>query len=315
MDVLNRPIPTADYSINVGIAKGKKLKLDEITGFIIVFDGFKIPKASRSDFAEALTYLQEKTIAADRYERAYPITKLYDFTDETADPEEKTDGYGDLVGMVEQPVKFSIMFPNHGIEFHKNTRNMNAYDGFRAYGIARNMICGYTNSDGDLLPFEMNMFINRQKIGKKTGDLTMLPAKLSFRDPLAFSTRLDVIEVPQDTDLENELNGVIDLTLSSPALNVVVVEEKGTMTNLFDKYASVLSKAANWEARDAVTKTAITISTVVTNATHKGFTFTYPSNPNPVEVRTVSPEALAVSFMGSATAGGYESDGWCRLGE
>ena len=69
MDVLNRPIPTSDSSINTGIAKGKKLKLDEITGFIIVFDGFKIPKASRSDFAEALSYLQSKTIAADRYER------------------------------------------------------------------------------------------------------------------------------------------------------------------------------------------------------------------------------------------------------
>ncbi len=315
MDVLNRPIPTSDHSINTGIAKGKKLKLDEITGFIIVFDGFKIPKASRSDFAEALTYLQGKTLAADRYDRAYPITKLYDFTDETADPEEKTDGYGDLVGMVEQPVKFSIMFPNHGIEFHKNMRNTNSYDSFRAYGIARNMICGYANSDGDLLPFEMNMFINRQKIGKTTGDLTMLPAKLSFRDTKAFSTRLDVIEIPEDTDLENELNGVIDMVLSSPALNVVVVEEKGTMTNLFDKYASVLSQASNWEARDAVTKGAITISTVVTNAAHKGFTFTYPSNPNPVEVRTVDPESLATSFMGSATAGGYESDGWCSLGE
>ena len=315
MDVLNRPIPTSDSSINTGIAKGKKLKLDEITGFIIVFDGFKIPKASRSDFAEALSYLQSKTIAADKYDRAYPITKLYDFTDETADPEEKTDGYGDLVGMVEQPVKFSIMFPNHGIEFHKNMRNANAYDSFRAYGIARNMICGYANSDGDLLPFEMNMFINRQKIGKTTGDLTMLPAKLSFRDPKAFSTRLDVIEIPEDTDLENELNGVIDLVLSSPALNVVVVEEKGTMTNLYDKFGSVLSQKSNWEARDAVTKVAITLTTVTTSPAHKGFAFTYPSNPNPVEVRTVDPEALATSFMGSATAGGYESDGWCRLGE
>ncbi len=317
MDILNRPIPTSDVSINTGVSAGKKLRIDEIIGFIIVFDGFKIPNTSAQTYAEMLTYLQTKTIAASKEERCYPVTRLYDFTDESEDPEEKTDGFGRLSRINEKPKKFSCMFVNNGIEFHKNTRGFNEYSDLAIYPIAKNGIVGFRDTTGALVPYNANMFVYPQKIGKVTGDETMLPVKISLIDSKYMTNKLDMVEFPEGNDIETELNGIVDLVLTPYATGKVIVEQKGTYKNLYDTttYRTALAAPSAWMARDKVTKASVTITSVTADATIKGFTFVVGVTPNTVEVQTVDPTALAALNIGSATAGGFESDGWCSLGE
>jgi expansin (peptidoglycan-binding protein) len=100
--------------------------------------------------------------------------------------------------------------------------------------------------------------------------------------------------------------------LTPYATGQVVVEQKGTYKSFTP---AALAATTAWKARDKVTKSAVAITSVTANATIKGFTFVVAPTPNTVEVQTVNPAALAVLNIGSATAGGFESDGWCSLGE
>ena len=317
MDILNRPIPTSDVSINTGISAGKKLKIDEIIGFIVVFDGFKIPNTSAQTYAEMISYLQTKAIAAAKEERCYPFTILHDFMDETEDPEEKVDGFARVTKRVPKPKKFTCKFVNEGVEFHKNTLGFNEYSNLAIYAIAKNGIVGYRNAARDFLPFLANVFVDPMKIGKNTGDETTLPAKISLLDTKSMTTNFDIVEFPEENNIDSELNGIIDLVLSPYSTGKVIVEEKGTYKNLFDRTTirTALASTSAWVARDSVTKAAVSITSVTADTTIKGFTFVTAVSPNPIEVQTVDPTALAALNIGSATAGGFESDGWCSLGE
>lgn len=302
MGNLNLPNCAKQGSFNTGIPNGCVLTLENITGFLLAFDGFKIPAASTTNWATELAYMQAATLATDPAERLYPVLFLEDFTDNTPAPEKKKSGFGNTTHTFEQPYDFQARLENLGIEFMKNLRSYRGRKNLRCYVVTDEMIGGYENAAGDFVPFKCTFDLTQPKIGKITGDPTMYNVEISLKDPRALTDNLVGIAIPIGTDLASEINGLTDVVLSVTGGTTSVTftaVEKNTKVDFVTKYATELM-AGNLVYVNGVAKTVASVTNGV--ALVSGLT------AGSSVVSLVAPSALVTGGIGSATAGGYESN-------
>lgn len=300
MGNLNLPNCTTQGSFNTGIPNGCVLTLENITGFLLAFDGFKIPAASTTDWATEIAYLQAATLATDPAERLYPVLFLEDFTDNTPAPEKKKSGFGNTTHTFEQPYDFQARLENLGIEFMKNLRSYRGRKNLRCYVVTDEMIGGYENAAGDFVPFECTFDLTQPKIGKITGDPTMYNVEISIKDPRALTDNLVGIAIPTGTDLASEINGLTDVVLSvtggagSVAISAI---EKNTKVDFITKYATELATGmflVNGVAKNATIANGVATISALTAGS--------------AIVSLNTPAVLAAAGIGSSTAGGYEGN-------
>jgi len=302
MSNINYPLCGTNGTRNTGIPNGCVLTLENIVGFILADDGFKIPAASTTDWATELAYLQAATLNADASERLYPALFLEDLTDNTPATEKKKSGFGNTTHTFEQPYDFQARIENLGVEFMKNIRAFRGKKNLRCYVVTDEMIGGYENSAGDFVPFECTFDLTQPKIGKVTADPTMYNVEISLKDPKALTDNLVGIAIPSGVDMASELNGITDVVLTvtggTTSITFTAVE-KNTKVDFVTKYATELM-AGTLVFVNGVAKTVASVTNGV--ALVSGLT------AGSSVVSLVTPSALVTGGIGSATAGGYESN-------
>ena len=300
MSIINKALNFWAKSANLGKPKGCTLTLENVSGFIIVFDGFKIPFSELSSHDSMLTYLQEQSMNSNPENRLYYVSMLNDFTDSTSKAEKKISGTGVLTGVSETPHLFDLEIENLGIEFFKRLRRFNLRNDICVYPITDDLIGGKLNADGDFLPIKAKFYTNIPTFGKITADPTKYTACVGFTNPKALVEKLDAIKL--NVILPYELAGLTDLTVTATD-NVdsicIEISESLTGRNFITNYYSEL-KANNCIFVDGVAKKIDTIQN------GKGYinNVIYGSHT----VSLISPYALAQFGIGSLNKGGYEGN-------
>lgn len=300
MSKLNYPLNCSTGVGNTGLPSCT-INIEQLTGLLLTFDGFKIPAASLTDFDTMFAYLQAATLNADPNMRIYPLNIIEGLTDNTAAPEKKMSGYGNTKGIIEQPHQFEVELESHGIHFYKNLRKWNGRKNVRAYWVDKGFIGGYKDSNGDLQPMELDIFFKQVKPGN-VADITKYMCEVELKDEKALTDNLDGMAIPNGFKVKNEIFGLTDVELSGTG-GVLSATVTGVMAiskeDFISKFASELQQS-NVLVVDGVSVKPTSISNGVallrlTAGTHK--------------IKLATPDELSSVFdIGSPTSGGYESN-------
>lgn len=299
MSKLNYPLNCSTGVGNTGLPSCT-INLEQLTGLLLTFDGFKIPAASLTDFDTMFAYLQQATLASDPLQRIYPLNIIEGLTDNTAAPEKKMSGYGNTKGVIEQTHQFEVELESHGIHFYKNLRKWNGRKNVRAYWVDKGFIGGYKDSNGDLQPMELDIFFKQVKVGN-VADITKYMCEVEFKDEKSLTDNLDGMAIPDGFKVKNEISGVTDITLSG-AGGVLSATVTGVASiskvDFISKFASELVGGATFLV-DGVPAAPTSITEGVALFTLTAGTHT---------IKLVAPDALATLSVGSVISGGYESN-------
>ena len=299
MSKLNYPL---NYSTGVGNTglPSCTINLEQLTGLLLTFDGFKIPAANLTDFDTMFAYLQTATLNADPLMRIYPLNIIEGLTDNTAAPEKKMSGYGNTKGVTEQTHQFEVELESHGIHFYKNLRKWNGRKNVRAYWVDKGFIGGYKDSNGYLQPMELDIFFKQVKPGNGA-DITKYMCEVELKDEKALTDNLDGMAIPEGFKVKNEIFGLTDVKLSGTG-GVLSATVTGVMAiskeDFVSKFSGDLLANGPWLV-DGASKDPDSIINgnvlfTLTAGTHK--------------IKLASPSALKLFSIGSLTSGGYESN-------
>ena len=299
MSRLNYPLNCNTGVGNTGLPN-YTINLEQLTGLLLTFDGFKIPAASLTDFYTMFAYLQEATLNTDPLMRIYPLNIIEGLTDNTAAPEKKMSGYGNTKGVTEQTHQFEVELESHGIHFYKNLRKWNGRKNVRAYWVDKGFIGGYKDSNGDLQPMELDIFFKQVKPGN-VADITKYMCEVELKDEKALTDNLDGMAIPNGFKVKNEIFGLTDVELSGTG-GVLSATVTGVLSiskeDFVRKFYGELFANGPWVV-DGVSKNPDSIINwnvlfTLTAGTHK--------------IKLASPIILAENGIGSNTSGGYESN-------
>lgn len=300
MSKINYPLNCNTGVGNTGLPSCT-INLEQLTGLLLTFDGFKIPAASLTDFDTMFAYLQAATLNADPLMRIYPLNIIEGLTDNTAAPEKKMSGYGNTKGIIEQTHQFEVELESHGIHFYKNLRKWNGRKNVRAYWVDKGFIGGYKDSNGDLQPMVLDIFFKQVKPGN-VADITKYMCEVELKDEKALTDNLDGMAIPNGFKVKNEIFGLTDVELSGTG-GVLSATVTGVMAiskeDFISKFAgNFLDTSGNFLV-DGTSADPTSISNGValftlTAGTHK--------------IKLASPSFLECHGIGSATSGGYESN-------
>lgn len=298
MSKLNYPLNCNTGVGNTGLPSCT-INLEQLTGLLLTFDGFKIPAASLTDFYTMFAYLQTATLNAFPLMRIYPLNIIEGLTDNTAAPEKKMSGYGNTKGIIEQTHQFEVELESHGIHFYKNLRKWNGRKNVRAYWVDKGFIGGYKDSNGDLQPMELDIFFKQVKPGN-VADITKYMCEVELKDEKALTDNLDGMAIPEGFKVKNEIFGLTDVELSGTG-GVLSATVTGVMAiskeDFVSKFANELTAANFLVDGTYVAPTSISNGVALftlTAGTHK--------------IKLGSPARLEYDNIGSATSGGYESN-------
>ena len=298
MSKLNYPLNCTTGVGNTGLPSCT-INLEQLTGLLLTFDGFKIPAARLTDFDTMFAYLQAATLNADPLMRIYPLNIIEGLTDNTAAPEKKMSGYGNTKGIIEQTHQFEVELESHGIHFYKNLRKWNGRKNVRAYWVDKGFIGGYKDSNGDLQPMELDIFFKQVKVGN-VADITKYMCEVELKDEKALTDNLDGMAIPDGFKVKNEIFGLTDVELSGTG-GVLSATVTGVMAiskeDFITKNASEFTSATFLVDGTSVAPTSISNGVALftlTAGTHK--------------IKLASPSVLASDGIGSVTSGGYESN-------
>lgn len=300
MSKLNYPLNCTTGVGNTGLPSCT-INLEQLTGLLLTFDGFKIPAASLTDFDTMFAYLQAATLNADPLMRIYPLNIIEGLTDNTAAPEKKMSGYGNTKGIIEQTHQFEVELESHGIHFYKNLRKWNGKKNVRAYWVDKGFIGGYKDSNGDLQPMELDIFFKQVKPGN-VADITKYMCEVELKDEKALTDNLDGMAIPDGFKVKNEIFGLTDVELSGTG-GVLSATVTGVMAiskeDFISKFASEISGSNIWSIDGGIGIAEESISNGVVLLALTAGTHT---------IKLISPSLLATDGIGSATSGGYESN-------
>lgn len=298
MSKLNYPLNCSTGVGNTGLPSCT-INLEQLTGLLLTFDGFKIPAASLTDFDTMFAYLQAATLNADPLMRIYPLNIIEGLTDNTAAPEKKMSGYGNTKGIIEQTHQFEVELESHGIHFYKNLRKWNGKKNVRAYWVDKGFIGGYKDSNGDLQPMELDIFFKQVKVGN-VADITKYMCEVELKDEKALTDNLDGMAIPDGFKVKNEIFGLTDVELSGTG-GVLSATVTGVMAiskeDFISKFATGLAEVAWLVDGVSVSPTSISNGSAL-------FTLTAGTHT----IKLLNPYALTAEFIGSLTSGGYESN-------
>lgn len=303
--IVGIPRACAAGSRNTGTPNGCVVTLEQINGFLLCYDGFKIPAASQDSWSEVLTYLQTATLSSSYLERLYPVLQLNDFTDNTDAPQVKKNGFGDNIAIFEQPFMAEIELENLGIEFMKNIRGFGKAKNLRMYIVTDEFIGGYLDSTGDFCPFECTFISKGVKVGKRTGDQTKYLFDVTLKNPVALTDLIEPIVFPENTDLSTELNGLTDVVLTATGGSLsaqIEATEKMTKANFGTKFATeIMANASDIILVDGASATVASVSS-------SGVILVNGLTAGTRKIKLNVPVDLTTSGIGSVTSGGYESN-------
>ena len=299
MSKLNYPLNCSTGVGNTGLPSCT-INLEQLTGLLLTFDGFKIPAASLTDFDTMFAYLQAATLNADPLMRIYPLNIIEGLTDNTAAPEKKMSGYGNTKGIIEQTHQFEVELESHGIHFYKNLRKWNGRKNVRAYWVDKGFIGGYKDSNGDLQPMELDIFFKQVKPGN-VADITKYMCEVELKDEKALTDNLDGMAIPEGFKVKNEIFGLTDVelsgaggVLSATVTGVIAISKE----DFVSKFGLDLLVAGAWLVDG--------VATIPTSITNGNVLFTLTAGTHTIKLN--SPSLLEADLIGSATSGGYESN-------
>lgn len=310
MNNINVPLCAGNRSANTGVPSCG-VSIDHLAKLIVCRQGFEIPLASCTDFETELAYLQAATLANNPMVRIFPVT-VKGVTDDTEEPAESMFGFGDTSYYSEKTPKFTIELANNGIEYHKQLRAFNEWKDAAIYWVDTTFIGGNLTSTG-FAPLKATVKAMQVKTGNSQ-EPTAYTLKVSLKHPKALTDLLETIAIPAGVDLNDDLHGLTDVTLSLLGTNTVGVTTKISKTNLYDSYADELAVVGAWTLKNNVTGAAVTVTSVTKDEARKGWVLAY-TNVNPVTAYLAAPAALAALNVGSATSGGFEAESGVSLGE
>ena len=299
MSKINYPLNCNTGVGNTGLPSCT-INLEQLTGLLLTFDGFKIPAACLTNFDTMFAYLQAATLNSDPLMRIYPLNIIEGLTDNTAAPEKKMSGYGNTKGVIEQTHQFEVELESHGIHFYKNLRKWNGRKNVRAYWVDKGFIGGYKDSNGDLQPMALDIFFKQVKPGN-VADITKYMCEVELKDEKALTDNLDGMAIPEGFKVKNEIFGLTDVELSGTG-GVLSATVTGVMAiskeDFISKFAGELTMGTNFLVNGTPTNpTSISNGVAMFNLAAGTY-----------KIKLGHPGLLEVHGIGSATSGGYESN-------
>jgi hypothetical protein len=292
------------------------VKLTHFNGYFITEDSFKIPAATiASGWAAVLAYLKAAALAS-MGNRIFPIHNVGGYTDNTPAPEEKKNGFGDTVALIEKAHSWDVELDDMGYLWWANLRKFNGRKDLRVIELTPEVICGSVLSNGDFVGHKATTLAKQVKVGNKT-DITKYTVALTLKDPKALTDKIRTIAIPDEVTISDEVMGILNVNLAligtatATSAKVTVTEEISKIS-LYDEYSgsSQLGAAAAWVATNSVTGATVTVTGVTAVPATKSFTLAYATQTNPVTISLATPSVLAATplFIGGGETSGFESD-------
>ncbi len=282
-----------------------------------IVGAFLVPKGDEVDVTDLQTALIAKTHAANKADRWFPIYDFVNTTDNTEDKTVQQFNTGASAVVREGYNNWKFQYLAGGLSLLKNLRKMNGTshdfiffdNNMRLMGIPGSdatKIKGIPTSGGRFWagPWKVND-------GTKVSEYMV-----EFVFPVRYTNDY-VVSVKADFDIPSTVNGLQDVELTSPTINVtggsynILARTTASLSNMGDRYSTELASAGDWVAADGTTGAAITVTAVTYNSTTKVFVVAldtadtdYPADGQPILINLADPETLAGDGID-----GYESTG------
>lgn len=312
MSALNQ-FSCLDIDINTGIG-ACPVNFKNIIGVILTPKGFSVSTEDLATFKAALI------AAAQNVSKAARIYPLYDFrplADNSEAPTIQTFSTGQKIVVREGLQDWTFQFIAGGIDLLKKLRLLNAASTSKDFLFidAENTVMGVADTKNDALkaiPSDSGFFWAhpwKQNDGSKVAEYSLQFCFL----PKYINEMVGYVKA--NFDLPSTVFGLQDVVLTNPSANVTSGSYNIAATianggeNLADKYEADLVDPAVWVATNAVTRAAITISSVTYNAA--GYFVLalsvadpdYPDTPGKILFSLAAPAVLATNGIE-----GYESN-------
>ena len=277
------------------------IKIDHLKHLLIHFDGFEVPDAEIDSWNATLEALQEATLNP-LATRLFPVKNVYGVEDATEAPAKMTSGYGKTAQVIEKPHQLNIELENIGIEFFKRLRKFNNNKKLRVFWVDSTFIGGQKTSTG-WTGFQCDWHLNQVKPGN-VADYTKYVLQLEISDPKSLTDNLAAVVFPEGFDLDVELSGITDVTLSATAGTGTIAVSGITSIakeDFISMYATELAaSSSNCFLLNGVPTTPANVTNGVANFSGV--------DPGATIVKLTTPALLAAKGVGSSTAGGFESN-------
>lgn len=250
MAELNNPGCALVVGGNTGVP-GCVFTPSNIVGAILIDKSRKLLK-TEIESGTFLTTLQTKTMAVGK-DRIYPIFRFEEVTDNSEEATIATLGYGSKQLVKEGKYDLTFRHVKGGQCLQNKLRNFNHMDMKVLFVDSNNTIIGTLNADGDVVGLSMD-FLHAAPV--KMADGTN-PAIYTIRFALSKPEELNdnVAFIKMDVDVEENVKGIIDLTLSEVSKTSgsvkVAIKTSCDKVNLFDLYSDDLAEGNVWVVKDS----------------------------------------------------------------
>lgn len=317
MSLLNYLNCTSDAG-NTGIG-ACALDFKKIVGAILTPKGYKIAAADLADAASLLAKLQADTLQTSKVSRIFPIHGFVSVEDNSTGLQKETFNYGPEAPVRDGINNWTFKFVNGGLTLLKNLRLFNKNNAYDFLFIDdENKILGTAGVDetgAPCLKAIPSMYVWAHQWKANTGQ-----AVSDYKVEFAFEPKYVneyVAYAPAGFDMATNVTGLQDVALSGTAAvtsGVFNIEAIAGGTNLGDLYDTELAAAGAWEAKNATTGAAITVTGVTYDSSAKKFVVAlnasdpdYPATGF-VLINLVTPSALA-----ALQVVGFESTGAAKI--
>lgn len=316
-DILNLPNcggVTSTFNSGVNICDIIK---DVPYGLLLMDAGVVFTEADRADLPTFVEAVREKTRAA-RGGRVYPLWDLVNYEDQTKEATRGTVGNLSVTDIKLVDAVPGFKFGHYKGELFHQKLSKAERERLRLMIIDQNFaIYGTKKSNGDMTGYSLQEFsVDPSKFATPQAAAqypfnVILASLLEYKDNIAF--------IQADSTL-GTVSGLVDVELSEFSLvsNVVkvAVKTQGDQYNLYTQYSGDLDVVGAWTLINAQTGAAITITSVVADATNEVWTITMDSTAwtalgsgDKVRLNLVSAADLSTTY----NVDGYESVGYLEI--
>ncbi len=279
---------------------------DKIIGAILIDKSYVFESADVASASAFLTKLKSLTLLSGK-NRAFPIFRFEELTDNTEDETVATLGYGAKQVVKDGKYDWTFRITAGGLCLHNNLRTFNKADKKVLFVDDSGMIYG-TNGSSGFTGFSMDFFYAKPFKLNDGSNPPIFNVRFALSKPKEFNE--DAAYIKMAVDVEENVKGISDVNISEVSLLAgtanVAVKTACDKLNLFDTYADDLADPALWIVKDS-SGDAVSVTGVVKVLASEAWAVSFTGTGEHT-IQLATPSDLADAGVGGAPANGFESD-------
>lgn len=279
---------------------------DKFVGAILIDKSYVFADADVLTATAFLTKLQELVLTTGK-NRAYPIFRFEEITDNSEEETVVTLGYGGKQVVKDGKYDWTFRLTKGGLCFQKKLRAFNKVDKKVLFIDDSGNIYGTVNSSG-FTGFSMDFFFAKPFKASDGSNAAMFNARFALSKPKEFND--DVAFIKTDLDVEESVKGILDVELTEEAsivgYSTISVKTACDKVSIYDLFADDLADPDMWVVKTSA-GVEVTVSAVTKVAVSEAWKLAF-TGTGAHTIQLAEPSVLATAGIGGGTGNGFESD-------